>query len=162
MNSSISVNTPQGRTLPSSGTSRDMSLKQALAESDTAFEQLQQQLKEARGNGKRIADFLKDLPPEDIATLNTPGVNRIIDVLPGRYREALEEYKHRITEITAQTGRPLLTLIDGEPKIISSGEPISEQEMIAIKSKLGTPQNFETGRINLKPILDAKGETKVD
>jgi stage III sporulation protein SpoIIIAA len=77
--------------------------------------------------------------------------------LPDKQREALKK-ESGITEITVQIGRPLLTVINHEPKIILPDDPISEKEMIQIKSKLGTPQNLETGRINLKPSVDSSGE----
>jgi stage III sporulation protein SpoIIIAA len=133
-------------------------LRQTLPQPNEALKRLQQQLKEARQDGRTTAEFLAELPPQDIAALNARELHKLIGVLPDRYKEALKEHESGITEITAQVGRSLLTFIKGEPKIILPNEPITEAEMISIKDNLGTPQNLETGRINLKPSVDTNGE----
>ena len=143
----------------SSETSGNTPLRQALPESDEALKQLQKQLQKAREQeGRTTAEFLAECSPEQIAALNARELNKLINVLPDRYKEALRESESGITEITVQVGRPLLTVINGEPKIILPNDPISEEDMVKIKSKLGTPQNLETGRINLKPSTDSSGE----
>jgi stage III sporulation protein SpoIIIAA len=134
-------------------------LNAAISRSDEAIQLLRKQLEEARQkDGRTTAEFLADLSPEDIAALNARELQKLISVLPERYQAALKEHESGITEITAQVGRPLLTMINGEPKRILPNEPMKEPEMVFIKNKLGTPQNLETGRINLKPSLDGSGE----
>jgi stage III sporulation protein SpoIIIAA len=155
MNSPISPVRQPGHPSTTSG---NTPLRQVLPESDTAFQQLQQELKQAHQNGRTTAEVLADRSPAEIAALNARELNKLINVLPDRYKAALKEHESGITEITAQVGRPLLTVIKGEPKIILPNEPITEAEMISIKNNLGTPQNLETGRINLKPSVDTNGE----
>jgi stage III sporulation protein SpoIIIAA len=154
----FSINQSQTTTQFPNKIGDDEPLQQVLPESDTAFQQLQEELKRARQNGRTTAEVLAGLPPQDIAALNARELGKLLDVLPSRYKAALKEYESGITEITVQVGRPLLTVINREPKIILPNDPISERDMVKIKSKLGTPQNLETGRINLKPSTDSSGE----
>ena len=138
--------------------SENTPLQQALPESGEALMQLHKRLKTAREENRTTAEVLAELPAEDIATLNARELRKLINVLPERHQQALQEHESGITEITVQVGRPLLTVINGEPRIILPSDPITEGEMTSIKDKLGTPQNLETGRINLKPSVDNGGE----
>jgi stage III sporulation protein SpoIIIAA len=157
----MNLNIQKTATTPSS-ISENTPLQQALPKPGEALMQLHRQLKEARKNGRTTAEFLAECSPQDIATLNARELHKLINVLPERHKQALKEHESGITEITVQADRPLLTVINGEPRIILPSDPITEDEMISIKDKLGTPQNLETGRINLKPSVDDGGEVIED